>query len=104
MFIKLYEQTSSIAFAFFGLHVLLVGCLILRSTFLPRLVGALTVFGGVGWLTLSFTNLLSPPLARYLSRYIIVAGILGEASPTRQSLRAATSRPTCSPFRRMSMH
>jgi Domain of unknown function (DUF4386) len=82
MFLRLYEQASNIGFAFFGLHVFLVGCLILRSTFLPRLVGALMVFGGVGWLTLSFTNLLSPPLARYLSPYIMVPGILGEASLT----------------------
>jgi hypothetical protein len=82
LFLKLYEQTSNIGFAFFGLHVFLVGCLILRSTFLPRLVGALMVFGGVGWLTLSFTNLLSPPLARYLLPYIMAPGILGEASLT----------------------
>jgi hypothetical protein len=82
LFLKLYEQTSNIGFAFFGLHVFLVGCLILKSTFLPRLVGGLMVFGGVGWLTLSFTNLLSPPLARYLLPYIMAPGILGEASLT----------------------
>ena len=40
------------------------------------------VFGGVGWLTLSFTNLLSPPLARYLVPYIMAPGMLGEASLT----------------------
>ena len=72
MFLRLYEQASNIGFTFFGLHVFLVGCLILKSTFLPRLVDALIVFGGVGWLKLSFTNLLSPPLARYLSPYVMV--------------------------------
>jgi hypothetical protein len=82
MFLRLYERASNIGFAFFGLHVFLVGCLIFRSTFLPRLVGALMVFGGVGWLTLSFTNLLSPPLGRYLSPYIMAPGILGELSLT----------------------
>jgi hypothetical protein len=82
LFLGLYEQASIIAFAFFGLHVFLVGCLILRSTFLPRLVGALMVIGGVGWLTLSFANLLSPPLAEYLTPYIMAPGMLGEASLT----------------------
>lgn len=59
-------RAATIAFAFFGLHCLLVGYLILRSTFLPRAVGALMAFGGLGWLTLSVTTLLSPPLARFL--------------------------------------
>ena len=60
---------------FFGLHCLLVGYLILRSTFLPRVVGALLALGGLGWLTF-----LSPPLANSLSPYIMLPGILGEGS------------------------
>ena len=82
MFLRLYEQASIIAFAFFGLHCLLVGSLILGSTFLPRIVGALMVCAGLGWLTYSFSNLLSPPLARYLTPYIMAPGMLGEASLT----------------------
>lgn len=60
---------------FFGLHCVLVGYLILRSTFLPRVLGALLAFGGLGWLTF-----LSPPLATSLSPYIILPGLLGETS------------------------
>src|SRR6266550_537333 len=82
MFLRLYEQASVIAFMFFGLHCLLVGCLIVGSTFLPRIVGVLMVCAGLGWLTFSFTTLLSPPLARYLTPYIMAPGILGEASLT----------------------
>ncbi len=58
---------------FFGFYCLLIGYLILRSTFLPRILGALMAFGGLGWLTF-----LSPPLAKYLSPYILLPGILGE--------------------------
>src|SRR6266850_1338672 len=82
MFLKLSAQASNIGFIFFGLHCLLVGCLILRSTFLPRIVGALMVFAGLGWLTLSFSSLLSPPFARSLFPYIVLPGFLGEASLT----------------------
>ena len=82
MFLRFYEQASNIAFAFFGLHCFLIGYLILRSTFLPRIVGGLMVCAGLGWLTFSFANLLSPTLARYLVPYIMAPGMLGEASLT----------------------
>jgi hypothetical protein len=75
-------QAPRVAFIFFGLHCLLVGYLIIRSTFLPRAVGGLMVFGGLGWLTFSLSTLLSPPLARFLSPYIMFPGILGEATLT----------------------
>jgi len=42
------------ALAFFGVYCLLIGTLIIRSTLLPRFLGALMVFGGVGWLTFLF--------------------------------------------------
>lgn len=60
---------------FFGLQCFLVGCLIFNSTFLPRVLGVLMIFAGLGWLTF-----LSPPLAKSLSPYIMVPGMLGEGS------------------------
>jgi len=60
---------------FFGLHCLLVGYLIFRSTFLPRILGVLLAFGGLGWLTF-----ISRPLANSLSPYNLAPGILGELS------------------------
>jgi hypothetical protein len=62
---------------FFGFYCILIGYLIFRSTFLPRILGALMAFGGLGWLTF-----LSPPLANYLSPYNMVPGILAELSLT----------------------
>lgn len=60
---------------FFGLQCLLVGYLIFHSTFLPRILGVLMAFAGLGWLTF-----LWPPLADYLSPYNLAPGMLGEGS------------------------
>ena len=59
--------------AFFGVYCLLIGMLIIRSTLLPRFLGALMVFGGVGWLTF-----LIPSLAHTLAPYNFAPGLLGE--------------------------
>ncbi len=62
---------------FFGLYCLLIGYLIFRSTFLPRILGALMVLACLGWLTF-----LSPPLANSLYPYNLGPGILGEGALT----------------------
>jgi hypothetical protein len=62
---------------FFGFYCLLIGYLIFRSTFLPRILGALMAFAGLGWLTF-----LSPSLANHLSPYIFAPGMLGEGALT----------------------
>ena len=63
--------------ALFGCYCLMIGYLIIRSTFLPRILGVLMAFGGLGWLTF-----ISPALSNYLSPYNMVPGILGEAALT----------------------
>jgi hypothetical protein len=59
---------------FFGPYCLLLGYLIFRSTFLPRILGVLMEFAGFGWLIF-----LLPPLAKYLSVYMMVLGVVAEA-------------------------
>jgi len=67
----------NIGLVFFGLYLLLAGILILRSTFLPRILGVLMVLAG-----LSYVLFLSPPLARSLQPYILVFPGVGQISLT----------------------
>ena len=58
---------------FFGFYCLLIGYLILKSTFLPKILGVLMVFAGLGWLTF-----ISSSLAKFLNPYNMVPGGVGE--------------------------
>jgi hypothetical protein len=70
---ELYGQAVSICFIFFGVYCLLIGFLIFKSTFLPRALGVLMAFAGIGWLTFLF-----PPLANHLSPYNLALGFIAE--------------------------
>ena len=75
LLLKLSPQVWDLALVFFGVYWLLIGYLVFRSTFLPRVLGALTVLSGMSWLTF-----LSPQLADALSPGIRILGVLGEFS------------------------
>lgn len=75
-------EVSRMGFLFFGLHCLLVGVLIVRSTFIPRAVGALMVLAGLCWMTYSLTHLVSPAIGRALVPFIMLPGIAGEMTLT----------------------
>jgi len=67
----------NIGLVFFGFYCLLVGILILRSNFLPRILGVLMALAG-----LSYVLFLSPPLVRSLQPYILVFPGVGQISLT----------------------
>ena len=72
LFLKVNDHGAAIALVFFGFYALLTGYLIIRSTFLPRVLGVLGMFGGLGWL-----SFLYPPVGYSLFPYIAALGLLG---------------------------
>lgn len=62
-------------FVFFGIYCLLIAYLIVRSPFMPNLVGAMMACAGVSWLTT-----ISPSLSRTLSPFTMVVGLIGEGT------------------------
>jgi hypothetical protein len=63
------------AVVFHGFYCLLIGYIIFRSTFVPRVLGVLLTFAGLVWLTF-----LSHPLVYYLSPYNLACGLLVDVS------------------------
>ncbi|MGH7726677.1 MAG: DUF4386 domain-containing protein [Candidatus Eiseniibacteriota bacterium] len=72
LLLRLNAQGAGMALVFFGFYALVKGWLILRSTFLPRFLGVLSLAGGVGWLAF-----LSPPFGSRVFPYVALIGLLG---------------------------
>ena len=71
--LQLFARAFQIYLVFFGFWCVLVGYLVLRSTFMPRVLGVLQAVAGLCWLTFLWV-----PLAHYLSPYNQVVAGLGE--------------------------
>jgi len=77
MFLQFYNQGFGIAMVFFGCYCLLIGYLIFKSVFLPRVLGVLLAFAGLACLTF-----LIPSLAHALSPYNLATDALAELALT----------------------
>lgn len=75
LFLKVNDRGAGIALVFFGFYAILTGYLIIKSTFLPWILGVLSVLGGLGWLTFLY-----PPLGGRLFPFIALFAILGAAA------------------------
>jgi hypothetical protein len=72
-FLRLHSRGYGLAVVFFGVYCVLLGRLIYRSGFLPRILGVLMMIGGAGYLIGSLTPLLWP--AVHLPDLSILGGI-----------------------------
>ncbi len=65
---------------FFGFSAICLGYLVLRSTFLPGVIGVLMVIDGLAYLVYSFADLLAPGFAAQLVPWIQLPALVGEGS------------------------
>ena len=71
MFGRLPKHISPLTF--FGAYCLTLGYLIVRSWFLPKILGVFLAIGGLGWLTFAF-----PALSKQLFPYNMGPGVISE--------------------------
>ncbi|MEW6406708.1 MAG: DUF4386 domain-containing protein [Chloroflexota bacterium] len=72
LLLNVNDQAAGIALPFFGVSTFLNGYLVFRSTFLPRILGVLSMLGGLGWSTFIY-----PPLGNQLSLYVLLLALVG---------------------------
>lgn len=67
---------------FFGVHLALLGWLVLKSGFMPRWLGSLLVIGAVGYLAEGFGAIVAPGQADFLANLVLVLAIPAELAFT----------------------
>jgi hypothetical protein len=81
--VKLYGFGSNISLIFFsGVYLILVGLLIVRSSFLPAILGVLLGIAGACYLAGSVSSFLNPDLAKALGVFIYLPGGVAELAIT----------------------
>ena len=80
LFVKSFGNGFGIGLIFFGVECIVLGYLIFRSGFLPRIIGVLMSLAGVCYLTNSFALLLAPTFAAEIFPAILLPAFIGELS------------------------
>jgi hypothetical protein len=71
MFVQLHEQGIQVVSIFWGLWLFPFGILVIRSGFIPRVLGAVLVLAGAAYLASSFTALVVPEYAPAVAQWTL---------------------------------
>ncbi len=77
--LRLHAYGFAIGSLFFGLALVLLGSLVHRSGYLPKVLGVLLVLAGMGYLINSVAQTLDPNLAGRLVPWVLLPAFLGES-------------------------
>jgi hypothetical protein len=72
LFLRMHEQGLIVASIFWGLWLFPFGMLVIRSGFIPRVLGALMMIAGSAYLASSFTSLVLPRYADLVGQFAMV--------------------------------
>jgi hypothetical protein len=73
--LRIFDYGFMIALAFFGCYCIVMGRLIVRSTFFPRFVGVLLWIQGTAYLVNSFAHFIDPVVGARVFPFLAVSGI-----------------------------
>lgn len=80
-----FNFTWLIGLIFFGVHLLVLGYIIIKYKTVPRFIGILLIIAGAGYLTDSFAHFMLPSYDKYqaiFSMLVVLPGVVGELSFT----------------------
>lgn len=83
LFLNAHSHGYDIALIFFGLHLFVLGYLVFKSGYLPRILGILLIFASLGYLTDSSAHLFLPsdePIISLIAIFLIVIAVVAELS------------------------
>jgi hypothetical protein len=80
--LKLHARGSWICLVFFGFYEAILGYLIFKSSFLPRVLGILVTLAGLAFLTNSFALFVAPAVGNVLNPSLLLVDSVGEISLT----------------------
>ena len=72
LFLRLHGQGINVASIFWGLWLFPFGLLVIRSGFIPRILGVLMMIAGAAYLISSFTTLLLPRYANVVGQFAMI--------------------------------
>lgn len=78
--LKLHGDGYDFSLVFFGVYCLMLGWLVWRSSFIPKIIGGLMALAGICYLINSVADLALPAFARSLSPHIMDPTLIGEAA------------------------
>jgi hypothetical protein len=78
--IRAHSIGYNISVIFFAANLLVLSYLIVRSTFLPKLLGVIVAIAGVSYLVNCYGNILAPQMLGPLSDFLLLPGFVAELS------------------------
>jgi len=78
LFLSLYEYGNNMVGIFWGLWLLPLGLLIIKSKFIPQIIGVLLIIGCFGYVISGFTFLVSPHYGRIVFPIVTMPSAIAE--------------------------
>lgn len=77
LLIDAFNNGWIIGLVFFGIHLLLIGYLVFKSGFMPKLLGILVMLAGLGYLIDSFAKIILTNYSDFETMFVLIVAIPG---------------------------